>query len=153
MLPVTGTTFVDLADLVSTLSFSSGRVGGRCAGLVRRRAGENRVVRGVGEEDLRRVVRRDVAACVVGADADVDVDRAPRVPARPDRPEAHLAVHGTRPEPGIDAGYLVAAQEVLALRARYALVGVEPVRIRVPDVDMGAVDGVVAVVRVADVDP
>src|SRR5689334_11876085 len=81
--------------------------------------------------------------------------------ARPEYQPGQTVLKVTRPSTGIDTGHLVAAQEVLSLRARgarpaadllRALARVEAVRVRVPDVDVGAVDGPVAVVGVADVD-
>ncbi len=91
----------------------------------------------------------------------MNVDGPARVPAGPDRLEAHLTVDRGRSDPRVEAGDLVAAQVVLAggvgvrraaagLLAR--LVRVEPVGVCVPDIDVRTVDRA-AVRRVENVDP
>ena len=87
--------------------------------------------------------------------------------ARPEYQPGQIVLKLTCPftglgaDSGVDAGDLVAAQEVLAARVAVVraaacllagLVGVEPVGVRVPDVDMRAVDRA-AVRGVEDVDP
>ena len=108
-----------------------GRVRGRRAAFLVRRVGrEHLVVHRVGEEHLRRELERHRRA-VVDADLEVDVHGTTRVPAGIDRLERHEPVGIAR---------LVAAQPVLAGGVVRRLVGVEPRRVGVPDVDGHALD-------------